>query len=274
MGCFFINMTQTNNIFICPPTTFTLAYEINAWMNIKNSIEQTKANLQWETLKKLLTQTGAEITTIQGDTYPDSVFIANAGLIIGNTFILSRFRHIQRQPEEKIWKEQFLKRGYRVIQPPENHYFEGAGDALFFRNTLIGGTGFRSTKNTYDWIKENCQIDTLSVELIDPYFYHLDTCFCPLTPDIALIYADAFSKESLEKIKTIGGTLIYVEKKEAHGFACNSICINKSVILPKGNVNTEKQLLKHGFNPIPTDMSEYIKSGGSVKCTTLCINTN
>lgn len=266
---FYRYMHTKPTIYVCPPTSFTLAYEINTWMDTTNKINTTVATQQWQTLCNTLTQAGADVKTIAGDLYPDSVFIANAGLIYNNTFILSRFRFPQRQAEEPIWQDVFEQEGYTIIQPPEEHYFEGAGDALFFRDHLIGGTGFRSTKNTYNWIEQTQQLPTLPVELIDPHFYHLDTCFCPLDTNTSLIYKNAFSKQSFEDIQRLGGTLIEVTKEEAHRFACNAIAVHNTVILPTGNTDTESTLIKNGFSPFCIPMDEYMKSGGAAKCCTL-----
>ncbi len=258
-----------NTIFVCPPTSFTLAYEINTWMDTANQINTTVATQQWQTLCNTLTQAGADVKTIAGDLYPDSVFIANAGLIIGNTFTLSRFRFPERQREESVWQKLFEAEGCTVIQPPPEHYFEGAGDALFFRGHLIGGTGFRGTKNTYEWIEKTLHTPTLPVELVDPHFYHLDTCFCPLDDNTALIYRGAFSKKSFEDIRALGGTLIEVSQEDAHRFACNAVPIGTSVILPHNNTDTETKLKENGFTSFPISMDEYMKSGGAAKCCTL-----
>lgn len=266
---FYAYMHTKPTIYVCPPTSFTLAYEINTWMDTTNQIDTAVAIQQWQILCDTLIQAGTDVKPIAGNLYPDSVFIANAGLIINDTFILSRFRFKERQREESVWQELFEKEGYTVIQPPEKHYFEGAGDALFFRNHLIGGTGFRGTKNTYNWIEKTQPISTLPVELVDPHFYHLDTCFCPLDDSTALIYPGAFSKKSFDDIKALGGTLIEVSEKEAHRFACNAIAIQKHIILPSHNPQTATQLQKNGYTPFFVEMTEYIKSGGAAKCCTL-----
>jgi N-dimethylarginine dimethylaminohydrolase len=242
-------------------------------MDTTNQINTSIATKQWEILCNTLTKVGADVIPVAGDIYPDSVFIANAGLLIDNTFILSRFRFPERQREESVWRELFEARGYAVIQPPEHHYFEGAGDALFFRGHLIGGTGFRSTTNTYDWIEQTLHIPTITIELVDPHFYHLDTCFCPLNNNTALIYRDAFSQKSFDDIVHLGGTLIEVSKEDAHRFACNAVPVGTHVILPHNNPDTETKLKESGYTPLPISMDEYMKSGGAAKCCTLASQT-
>lgn len=266
---FYTRMNRQSTIYVCPPTSFTLAYEINTWMDTTNQINTALATEQWHTLCDALMQAGAHVIQIAGDIYPDSVFIANAGLITNNTFILSRFRFEERQREESIWRELFAAQGYTVIQPPVEHFFEGAGDALFFRGHLIGGTGFRSTANTYTWIGQTLRIPTCTVELIDPHFYHLDTCFCPLDDNTALIYRGAFSQESFDDIMHLGGTLIEVSKEDAHRFACNAIPVDTHVILPHNNPDTSQKLKESGYTPLSISMDEYMKSGGAAKCCTL-----
>jgi N-dimethylarginine dimethylaminohydrolase len=270
---FYRYMYTKPTIYVCPPSSFTLAYEINRWMDTTNQINTDTATQQWETLCNTLTQAGANVISIAGDQYPDSVFIANAGLLIDDTFILSRFRFPERQREESVWRELFEAQGYTVIQPPEHHYFEGAGDALFFRGHLIGGTGFRGTKNTYNWIEKILHTPTLTVELVDPHFYHLDTCFCPLDDNTALIYRGAFSQKSFDDIAHLGGKLIEVSKEDAHRFACNAATVGTQVVLPHNNPDTETKLKESGYAPLPIAMDEFIKSGGAAKCCTLTPTT-
>ena len=94
-----------------------------------------------------------------------------------------------RRPHFERWARDH---GFEVVPLPEAMNFEGAGDALFCGETLFAGYRFRSDVRSHQWIGERLGVEVLPLELVDPRFYHLDTCFCPLAPDVAIYYPGAF----------------------------------------------------------------------------------
>ena len=105
----------------------------------------------------------------------------------------------------------------------------------------------------------------------NPYFYHLDTCFCPLNAELAIWYPPAFTPDSQERMsKQI--ELIPVVAEEAKRFACNAVVLNKQVILPTYCPQISAALEKRGFTVYACDMDEYLKAGGACKCLTLKLN--
>jgi N-dimethylarginine dimethylaminohydrolase len=122
---------------------------------------------------------------------PDLVFTANCGLVYKTLFICSRFRYGVRQGEAPLFESWAGSRGFEVVAMPEGYNFEGAGDALFCGETLFAGYRFRSDVRSHQWIGERIGQEVLPLELVDPRFYHLDTCFCPLAPDLAIYYPGA-----------------------------------------------------------------------------------
>lgn len=252
---------------LCEPRHYSIEYSINPWMKVENKSNKEKAINQWNNLKNKIIELGAEVKLIEPKIgLPDMVFTANAGLILKNKkdFVASHFTHIERLGEEIWFKNWFSQNGFNVIEP--DLFFEGAGDALYLGENLIGGYGFRTNVNFY------CGITNYTVKLIDPYFYHLDTCFCPLDDMDYLIYTKAFDENSLNVIRSISNRQISVPEEEAKLFACNSVKIGKNVILPDGCPKTMEMLKENGYLPHPLEMSEFIKSGGACKCLTLNIS--
>ena len=240
-------------------------------MNIDNIVDSSNAKLQWEGLYQTILKTGVTIELIEPAEYlPDMVFTANAGLLYKNEVLVSNFRAEQRQEESVFFKKWFETNGYTIVNSKlatEQPYFEGAGDALFLGEKLIAAYGFRSNKEAYQQ-KFFKDINVTLCELIDPFFYHLDTCFCPLTADLAIWYSGAFSdtaKKQLEK----NCELINITQSEAMAFACNSVVLGNKIIMPMGCNNILNVLEKRGFTVYSCDMSEYIKAGGACKCLTL-----
>lgn len=264
---------------MCKPSFYDIEYEINPWMSKRIPAERLKASVQWQQLYDTITKCGSEVVLIEPQKgLPDMVFTANAGLAKGNRVLLSAFRHPERQGERHFFKQWFIKAGYQVIDPDAqtaDFFFEGEGDALFSKGRLFAGYGIRSDKTYYANTQALCDDafcndEIIYCELVDPYFYHLDTCFSPLNGETGIWWPHAFNEES-QKAMTAAMDLIAIPEKEAKNFACNAVLINKNVIIPSGCPQTARELEKLGYQVYACDMSEYIKSGGACKCLTMFI---
>jgi N-dimethylarginine dimethylaminohydrolase len=235
-------------------------------MDINNSVDRQKALHQWNQLEGTLRR--LKVRVVIGKPrrdLPDMVFTANAGFFIKGSeiVVLSNFKHGERKGEE-FWFEKFFNdEGYYVRKVDYN--FEGAGDCLYFGDKPIGGYGFRTDKSAYETLAPG----VVTCELVDSYFYHLDTCFCPLQGTDYLIHPGAFSSEALTKIRNLQGNELAVPEEEAQQFACNAVVIENNVIMPLGCPKTEDMLKQSGYTTFALDMSEFIKSGGACKCLTL-----
>lgn len=259
-------------IVMCRPTHFGIEYEINPWMSTSIQVDRKKANAQWNELVARIKEYGGKVLNVKPqEDLPDMVFTANAGLYLKdeNILVLSKFVHEERQKEQWWFHEFFLSHKIHVVITA--HYFEGAGDALFLGDTLIGGHGWRSDPAVYSEIRPLLLKDPVVVKLVSPHFYHLDTCFCPLNDMDYLIYPGAFDNESLESIRSLGGRELAVPENEAKRFACNAVQIGNTVILPSGCPQTQDLLSQAGYNAVSVEMTEFLKSGGACKCLTLAI---
>lgn len=268
---------------MCPPTHFDIAYEINPWMSIKRQANKEGAGKQWEQLCQAMLDAGAEIKLVEPQPgLPDMVFTANAALYKDGKVFLARFRHPERQGEHPGFLEFFKEHGFEVAEEAEEFLqdgeyrgpsFEGAGDALYLGEKLFCAYGFRSDQEFYEKLGRTFPYfeEQIVVELVDPRFYHLDTCFCPLDSSTALCFLPAFSPSSQEKIRKAVPNLIEVEESEAEKFACNSVIVNTTVVMPAGCPGTQEKVEKFGFSVVQVPMTEFLKSGGACKCLTLNI---
>lgn len=260
------------NILMCEPKYYDLNYEINPWMNRKMAVHKNKAQLQWEALKLQLQSCHIHLDFIPAvPEFPDLVFTANAALILGETAYLSHFRYPERQGESAFNKAWFVEHQFLVDDFALAHqcYFEGAGDVLLAGNDRIfAGYGFRSDLAYYHYLDEVTAADLIYCELVDPYFYHLDTCFCPLDANTALWWPAAFSPRAQLAMRS-AIDLIDVSFEEAKRFACNAIVCDQKILMPSGCTETQKRLEDKGFEVFVCEMSEFIKSGGACKCLVL-----
>ncbi|OGI00538.1 MAG: amidinotransferase [Candidatus Melainabacteria bacterium GWF2_37_15] len=263
-------------IFMCPPDYYyNIDYEINPWMKKGTACANQAAVERWNELKSIIHSLGAEVLTMKPQPgLPDIVFTANAALIYRDKAVISRFRHKERQPEEKFYEAWLLEQGFKTVRLPENVNFEGAGDALFSGETLYSGYIPRSDISSHAYISEALGIRIISLELVNPRFYHLDTCFCPLTDGYVMYYDKAFDEYGNRVIEANfpEEKRIVVNEEEAGLFSCNAVSISKSVIMNKTTDRLKKVLADKGFNTYEVDLSEFMKAGGSAKCLTLKLN--
>ncbi len=255
---------------MCPPDHYGVEYEINPWMDRARRPEQNCAGEQWRGLRDLLSAAGAEIELIEpAPGLPDMVFTANAGLIDGQRVVLSNFRHPQRQPEAARFAAWFAAHGYEIIRMPDDHCFEGAGDALACGDELFAGYRFRSDVYSHQLVSEVVGMRVRSLELVDPRFYHLDTCFCPLGPESALYYPPAFDKYGRSVIEATIPDAIALCDGDAERFGANAVVLDGQVVLNSGCDSLVSALRDRGWNVRETPLSEYIKAGGAARCLTL-----
>ncbi|MGL5794394.1 MAG: arginine deiminase-related protein, partial [Waterburya sp.] len=270
-------MAEPIRILMCAPDHYDVDYVINPWMegNIHKS-SRDRAVEQWSKLNFVLNDL-AQVDLVQGQSgVPDMVFTANAGLVLGDNVVLSRFYHPERQGEEPFFKQWFEENGFQVFELPKDLPFEGAGDALLDREGrwLWAGYGFRSELDSHPLIANWLDIEVLSLRLIDDRFYHLDTCFCPLAGGYLLYYPaafDSYSNHVIEKRVPVEKRIAIAET-DAVNFACNAVNVEQSVVMNKASDNLKQRLGDVGFTVIETPLTEFLKAGGAAKCLTLRIN--
>ncbi|MGL4880560.1 MAG: TIGR00300 family protein [Waterburya sp.] len=270
-------MAEPIRILMCAPDHYDVDYVINPWMegNIHKS-SRDRAVEQWSKLNFVLNDL-AQVDLVQGQPgVPDMVFTANAGLVLGDNVVLSRFYHPERQGEEPFFKQWFEENGFQVFELPKDLPFEGAGDALLDREGrwLWAGYGFRSELDSHPLIANWLDIEVLSLRLIDDRFYHLDTCFCPLAGGYLLYYPaafDSYSNHVIEK-RVPAEKRIAIAETDAVNFACNAVNVEQSVVMNKASDNLKQRLGDVGFTVIETPLTEFLKAGGGAKCLTLRIN--
>jgi N-dimethylarginine dimethylaminohydrolase len=255
---------------MCPPDYYGIEYEINPWMSRSRGSVPETAKRQWQGLHEILRRLGVAVELLAPQPgLPDLVFTANAGLMFGNQFFSSRFRHEVRARETPYFDSWFLEHSFTVQHLPEGMYFEGAGDALFCGAALFAGYRIRSDAQAHQHLGKILGVQVLPLELVNPRFYHLDTCFCPLAPGEAIYYPEAFDAYGQKVIETHVPKLVVAKDTEAHRFGCNAVVVGKSVVVNTGCDHLAADLRSLGYEPIATELDEYLKAGGSAKCLTL-----
>lgn len=270
--------TDQPQILMCPPTFFTVAYAINPWMSVgdnPNVCDVALAKRQWESLYRALTEeAGVDVCLMEPvEGLPDLVFTANAAFVYGNKAVIAHYKYPERQGEEPYAERWFREQGFDVTILPRDICFEGAGDALIWQDRVFAGYRTRTDIASHNLLTAETGLPVLSLELIDPRFYHIDVCICPLSGGYFIYYPDAFDEygKTVIEANVPSEKRIAVTAEEAAQFACNAVNVGDTVIFNQGSHRLADELKQRGFRVIQVDLSEFLKSGGSSKCLTLRI---
>jgi N-dimethylarginine dimethylaminohydrolase len=251
---------------MCRPDFFEVTYKINPWMN-DCQVDNNLASLQWTNLKNTLENLDIKVEVIEMiKRQPDMVFSADQAIIFGKNALMSNFKYKERQGETKYYQNWFQSRGYKTKLLPQNVYFEGGGESVWFGDTLLVGIGFRTSKSAGEYIGKTFKIQVVCLELIDPKFYHLDTCLFVLNDQTVFYYPQAFSEKSRIRLNNLVKNLYQLSEKDANTFAANSVVTDHHVILQNGNPSFRSQINALGYKTIELNVSEFLKAGGGIHC--------
>ncbi len=258
-------------LLMCAPTLYDVTYVINPWMagNV-HTASRDRANTQWRHLHDALAEVAEVLLVAPQPGSPDMVFTANAGLERDGIVVLSSFFHPERQDEEQHFQRWFDQAGYTVLSLPRTEPFEGEGDALFSidGSRLWVGFGPRTLLASHALLARTWPVEVASLHLVDPRFYHLDTCFAPLEDGSVLYYPGAFDQPSLASIESFypPELRIPVAEEDATRFACNAVTIGSRIFMNRVSPTLSSHLTARGFEVVQLDLSEFLKAGGAAKC--------
>ncbi|MFF1876833.1 dimethylargininase [Leifsonia sp. NPDC058230] len=260
------------SVLMCRPEHFTVVYRINPWMDPQLPTDTSLAMSQWDALYRTYLELGFDVQLIDPiEGLPDMVYAANGGFVIDNIAYGASFTYPERQPEGPAYMDWFRRNGFEVAEP--EHINEGEGDFLLVGDTILAGTGFRSASDSHLELGRLYGREVVSLTLIDPSFYHLDTALAVLdgTPGrehIAYL-PSAFDEPSLGILRARYPDAIIVNDEDASVLGLNSFSDGYNVVIASRALDFERQLRGHGYNPIGVDLSELLLGGGGVKCCTL-----
>ncbi len=274
---------ESAQLLMSPPDHFEVSYAINPWMDpltwTANADRfRQEARQGWERLRGAYTRLGAQIhLQPAAPALPDLVFTANSAVVLDGKALLARFKPLQRQGEEahgqKVF-EQLKTRGLidSIHHMPAGIHFEGAGDALWDVNRKMFwlGYGQRSSIQARDTIRSVFGTETVSLRLVDPRFYHLDTCFCVLSGGEIIYFPSAFDEDSLRLIRALGGKqLIEASEQDATHLGVNSVCLGRDMVMGYCSNELGNQLEQRGYRVTRVELGSFNRSGGSAYCLTL-----
>ena len=254
---------------MCPPEYFTVTYAINPWMRPDQPADAGRAMRQWERLRQVYLDLGHSVEVIDPvPGLPDMVFAANGATTVDGTVLGVRFRYPERAAEAGAYLDWFRVNEWQSVHVP-TFVNEGEGDILVAGETLIAGYGFRSEPAAAGELAAVFGRPVVSLRLVDPRFYHLDTALTVLDASTAMYYPAAFDDAGRASLATLFDELIEAKDEDAEVLGLNAVSDGRHVVVAAEATGLARQLASHGFEAVPVDMSELRKAGGGAKCCTL-----
>jgi N-dimethylarginine dimethylaminohydrolase len=234
-----------------------------------DDVDRALAEAQWTRLVETYRSLGHDVEVIEpGRGLPDMVFTANAATVVAGKAFTARFRHPERQGEEPLFREWLERNDVGEVRVAHN-VNEGEGDFALAGDFLLAGYGFRTTLAAHREAARFFGIPVVSLRLVDPRFYHLDTALSVLDDGLIAWCPSAFAPESREKLARLFPGTIVAPSAEASLLGLNLFSDGHHVVLPRGADVIASELQDRGFETISLDLSELRKAGGSIKCCTL-----
>lgn len=259
---------------MCPPSGFSVEYAINPWMDPSVPVDRDRAAAQWDSLRTTYLGLGHAVELIAPlPGQPDMVFAANGAVVVGGRAYGSRFRHAQRSAEALAFTTWLGRHGVAVHEPRE--FSEGEGDFLVLRSMILAGSGFRTSVAAHVEAAAVLDRPVVSLELVDPHFYHLDTALAVLddgggdAPADIAYFPGAFSPHSRRTLRELFPNAVVVSRHDAAAFGLNAVSDGRHVVLPHAADELARRLEGRGYVPVRVELDEFLKSGGSVKCCTM-----
>ncbi|HAH08422.1 MAG TPA: amidinotransferase [Elusimicrobia bacterium] len=276
------SMPTPSTLLMCPPDFYDVSEPRNPYMaESVGRVDKARARMQWDELRSVFEKLGKTVRVIPPVSgYEDMVFVTNQTFVglttrMEKVCMLSHMRHPARRGEVVHFEKWFKGEGYRIARLSDPAMtFEGMGDCLWHpgKRLLWGGHGFRTDPEVYSALAQAFEAPVVLLKLVNERFAHLDTCFCPLTPEAVLIYSPAFSPESLEIILRMFPVVLAVDEREAvEKMACSAAVIDSTAVVQKGADNAVRHMKALGLSVAEVDVSEFIKSGGSVFCLKMMV---
>lgn len=258
---------------MCPPDHFDIEYVINPWMDVANKVDRSLAREQWDGLIATLKALGDTIDYVAPDPRcPDMTFSGDGGLVVDTVFIPSNFRVEERRLEVDHYVRWFRERGYSIAEYDSDIHFEGLGDVVFHGKRAVFGFGVRSDRRSLELLRRFVPDLEVACEMriVDDRFFHLAMALAMLDEDTALYYPPAFDAQSVARLEAaLPRTIAASEEDACRYFACNNLVIGDKVLIDGATPELREALGAHGFEAVICPMSEFKKSGGSLRCLVL-----
>ena len=222
-----------------------------------------RARRQHDGYIRALQKCGLDVTVLPAsDDFPDAAFVEDTAVIVGDGAVLTNPGAPSRQGEIDLIRDTITRSFDRVhaIAPP---------------GTLDGGDVLQAGTHYFVGISERTN-DAGARQLIDiverfggtgsvvplTTMLHLKTGVSWLGENRILVAGELCDHEAFNRFE-------HVTVSPAEAYAANALCINGTVLLPKGFPETRERISNLGYPVRILDMSEFQKMDGGLSCLSL-----
>lgn len=252
-----------------PPEHFAVSYAINPWMDPAVPVDVERALAEWRTLRDTYRRLGHRVDELPAPAgLPDAVYAANGALVTPRVTVGARFAYPQRAAEAAVYADWLDRAGLGPVALP-TEVNEGEGDLLLAGSVILAGTGFRTTRAAHAEVARMTGLEVITLELVDPRFYHLDTALAVLDDDAIAYLPSAFSPASRAELERRYPDAVIAAEVDAAVLGLNLVSDGRNVIMAEAATGLARDLELRGYIPVPVAMPELLKGGGGIKCCTL-----
>jgi N-dimethylarginine dimethylaminohydrolase len=254
---------------MCPPEHFTVEYAINPWMDTTVAVDAALARRQWQMLHDTLTGLGHAVYVLDAEPgLPDMVYAANGAFSVDGAVYGARFKYPQRFAEAAAHQLFYSRQQWSFADP--QHVNEGEGDFAYlpgaYGGLILAGHGFRTEPAAHAEAQEVLGRPVVSLRLVDPAFYHLDTALAALDDRHITYYPEAFSPASQRVLRQLFPDAVLADREDAEAFGLNLVSDGRHVVLNHEATGMAEKVRAAGYHPVHVELSELKRGGGSVKC--------
>jgi N-dimethylarginine dimethylaminohydrolase len=196
------------------------------------------------------------------------VYAANGAFSVDGTVYGARFRYPQRSAEAAQHQLFYRNGPWNFVDPVQVN--EGEGDFVYlpgaYGGLILAGHGFRTDPAAHAEAQEVLGRPVISLRLIDPAFYHLDTALAVLDDRHLTYYSEAFSPASHRILAQLFPDAVLADRTDAEAFGLNLVSDGRHVVLNAEATGMAEKVRAAGYMPVPVELSELKRGGGSVKC--------
>ena len=263
---------RPRHYLMCPPTWFDVVYAINPWMDPRVPVDRDRAYAQWSALVAAYEGAGHRVDLLDPvPGLPDLVFAANGATVVDGRTLGARFATPQRAAEAAVHRSWHARSGVLhggLASPVAVN--EAEGDFAVLSSVVLAGHGFRTSLEAHAELAALTGREVVSLELVDPRYYHLDVALAVLDADTDHVayHPPAFSPRAQAILAERFPDAVLADEADALAFGLNLVGDGRNVFMPTGATHLRDALEALGYDPVELDTSELIRGGGSVKCCT------
>lgn len=223
-------------------------------------IDLARARIQHQRYVAALTQLGVAVSELTPLDLPDSVFVEDTAVALGERVVMTRPGAMSRRQEVMTVADFFEEEGLELSWLKAGTL--DGGDVLKIGGYVLIGLSERTDEAGARALSELARAANMTpVEVALSDRIHLKSS-CSTLDAVTILATAATELPDLPGVRVL-------RVPEGEELAANCVAYQRSVLLPPDHPGAEALLRDHGFTPAPLDLSEFEKGGGGATCLSI-----